>query len=103
MSKRIRLHERELKRPMDEEGRRALEEAVDRMRERLPIVSKLAWEEEGKTLALRSKMASLLIRMVEERLIVEAELSLAARMMAKKEHVARATRMVEGLADDLGL
>ena len=52
---------------------------------------------------IRSTWLTFVVRFTHEQLVVDAELSLAAKMLATNENRQTAVRFIESIANDLGL
>lgn len=99
-----KLYERQLRRPLDEETRRAIDSAYERRRHEIPIPTELHWHATHPQFTIRSTLLSFIVNFTsDERLIVDAELSLVARMMASDAHRKQAVQFIESIACDLGL
>ena len=97
------LYERPLRRPIDESTRREIEAIYRRRRHEIPVETELQWHPARPQFTLKSRWLSFPGRFTPEKLVVDAELSLAAKMMATDEHRSQAVRFIHGLADELGL
>ena len=52
---------------------------------------------------IRSEWLSFIVHFTHEDLVVDAELTLAAKMLATRKHREDAVKFIESIADDLGL
>ena len=97
------LFERKLKRPVDDGPIRQDVEAVyQRRRGEIPLSTDLRWHPDKPEFTIRSKLLSFIVRFTnDQRMVVEAELSLAAKMMATDAHRRQAVAFIESIADDL--
>jgi hypothetical protein len=96
------LFERKLKRPVDGPLRQDVETVYQRRRGEIPIPTDLRWHPEKPEFTIRSKLLSFVVRFTQDqRIVVEAELSLAAKLMATDTHRRQAVAFIESIADDL--
>jgi hypothetical protein len=103
MSRRDTLYERTLKRPLDANLRTAIDrEAAERCRH-IPFPTECGWDGQNPVYAIRSSLASFFATFTAERLIVTAELSLAARLAATERNRRLAIEMITAVADKLDL
>jgi hypothetical protein len=98
-----KLYERPLKRPIDEETRVAIHSELHRRRRQLPIPTELTWSGGRPELTIRSQWISFIVLFMPERMVVNAELSFAAKMFATDENRRHAVQFIESVADDLNL
>jgi hypothetical protein len=99
-----KLLERPLRRPLDEETRRAIESEYKRRRHEIPIPTELKWHATHPQFTIRSPLLSFIVNFTaDERLVVDAELSMAARLMASDANRKQAVQFIESIAVDLGL
>lgn len=103
MSRRERLCDRPLKRPLDDEARTGFEAEYHRRKHLIPTPTEFAWDHDRSGFSVRSRWASLFVRFGTDRMVVDADLSLAARMMATDQHRRAAVAFLDGIAADLGL
>jgi hypothetical protein len=94
---------RPLRQPIDETTRRAISDEFSRRRHEIPVPAELHWHQEKPQLTIRSKWLSFVVHFTHEELVVDAELSLAAKMLATRKHREEAVKVIESVADDLGL
>jgi soluble P-type ATPase len=97
------LYRRPLRRPIDETTRRAISAEFARRRHEIPVPAELHWHREKPQLTIRSNELSFIVQFTCEDLVVDAELSLAAKMFATRKHRADAVKIIESVANDLGL
>ena len=97
------LYTRRLRRPIDESTREAITSEFSRRRHEIPVPAELRWDASKPEFAVVTQWLSLLARFTPEQLVVDAELTLAAKMFATAENKKTAVRIIESLADDLGL
>jgi hypothetical protein len=98
-----KLYERPLKRPIDEQIRAAIHSELRRRGDQIPVPTELSWHVAKPELTIRSKWISLVVNFAQERMVVSAELSLAAKMLATDENRRHAVRFIESVANDLNL
>jgi hypothetical protein len=97
------LYERRLRRPIDATAREEIHSAYLKRRHEFPVPTELHWHKDKPEFSIRSSWLSFNVGYTPERIVVEAELSLAARMMATKEHRRQAVALFDAIADELGL
>jgi hypothetical protein len=97
------VYRRRLRRPIDETTRQAISDEFSRRRHQIPVPAELHWHREKPQLTIDSKGFSFIVNFTREDLVVDAELSLAARMLATSKHREDAVKMIESVANDLGL
>jgi hypothetical protein len=98
-----KLYERPLKRPIDEHARSAIHSELHRRRGQFPIQTELSWNAAKPELTIRAKGISFVVNFTPERMVVDAELSLAAKMFATDENRRHAVQFIESVANDLNL
>ncbi len=98
-----KLYERPLKRPIDEQTRAAIHSEFRRRRDQIPMPTELSWNAAKPELTIRSQWISFVVHFTHERMVVDAELSLAAKMFATDENRRHAVRFIESVANDLNL
>jgi hypothetical protein len=98
-----KLYERPLRRPIDEQTRAAIHSELRRRRDQIPVATELSWHVARPELTIRSQWISLIVSFTQERMVVNAELSLAAKMFATDENRRHAVRFIESVANDLNL
>jgi len=97
------LYERRLRRPIDADAREAIRSAYLKRRHEIPVATELHWHQDKPQFSIRSSWLSFHVGYTPERLVVEAELSFAARMMATDAHRKQAVAIIDSIADELGL
>ena len=97
------LYRRRLKRPLDEPTRRAIDDEYARRRHEIPMETELRWHHQEPRFTIKAKMISLIVHFTPEDLVVDAELSFAARMFATDGHRREAVRFIESIAHDLNI
>jgi hypothetical protein len=104
MPRKEKLLERPLRKPLDEETRRAIESEYNKRRHEIPIPTELKWHTTHPQFTIRSSLLSFIVNFTaDERLVVDAELSMAARLMASDANRKQAVQFIESIAVDLGL
>jgi hypothetical protein len=104
MPRKETLYERPLRRPLDEPTRRAIESEYRRRRHEIPIPTELRWHPSDPRFTIHSSMLSFVVHFtIDNRLVVDAELSMAARMLATVANRRQAVQFIESIAVGLGL
>jgi len=98
-----RLFERPLARTFDEEVRRAIDAEFHRRRHEIPIPVRLTWGQGEPSFLIASQWASFLVSFAQGRLIVDAQLSLAAKMLATEKNRQSVISIINSIADELKL
>jgi len=98
-----KLYERRLKRPIDERTRAAIHSEFRRRRGQIPMPTELTWNAAKPELTIRSRWISFVVHFTHERMVVNAEFSLAAKMLATDENRRHAVHFIESVANDLNL
>ncbi len=65
--------------------------------------AELQWHDEKPQFMIRSEWLSFIVRFTHEDLVVDAELTLAAKMLATRKHREDAVKIIESVAEGLGL
>ena len=65
--------------------------------------AELHWHRDRPQFTIQSEWLSFIVHFTPEDLVVDAELSLAAKMLATRKHREDAVRIIESVADNLGL
>lgn len=103
MPKRDTLYERSLKHPLDDAQRAAIvREATERCRQ-LPLATESGWDETGTVFTVKSALATFYATFSPQQLVVSAELSLAARLLATEHNRKHAVALMASVADELDL
>jgi hypothetical protein len=97
------LYERRLRRPLDEPTRKAIDSVYRQRRHEIPVPTELHWHPAEPQFTIKSRWLSFVGRFTPETLVIDAELTLAAKMMATPEHRSHAVRFIESIANELGL
>jgi hypothetical protein len=92
-----------LRRPFDEPLREAISNEFTRRRHEIPIPTELLWHGEEPRFTIQSKWMSFNVCFTQESLVVDAELSTAAKLLATKKNRASAVQFIDSIANDLGL
>ncbi len=98
-----RLFERPLSRAFDDETRRAIEAEFQRRRHEIPIPVRLTWGQGEPSFRLASQWASFAVSFADDRLIVDAQLSIAAKMLATEKNRQSVIDIINRIADELNL
>ena len=98
-----KLYERPLKRPLDDQTRAAIHSEFRRRRNQIPVPAELSWHVAKPELTIRSQWISFVVDFSQERMVVGAEMSLAAKMLATDENRRHAVKFIESVADQLNL
>jgi hypothetical protein len=101
---REKLLERPLRRPLDDETRRAIDSEYQKRKHEIPIPTELKWDPTRPRFTIKSPLLSFVVDFTKDmRLVVDAELSFAAKMLASDANRKQAVRFIESIAVDLGL
>jgi hypothetical protein len=104
MPRKETLFERPLRKPLDDATRRAIEGEYRKRKHEIPVPTELRWHATHPQFTIRSSLMSFVVNFTaDERLVVDAELSLAARMLASDANRKQAVKFIESIAGDLGL
>ena len=98
-----KLYERALKRPIDDQTKASIHSEFRRRRDQIPMPAELSWHAAKPELTIRGKWISFVVNFTHDRMVVDAELSLAAKMMATEENRRHAVQFIESVANDLNL
>jgi|GEM_PF-1306358 len=99
-----RLHKRPLRRPVDAQTLDRLRSEYHKRRNGLGVASELIDHPgDPHRLTIKSRWASLDVRFHNQMMIVDAQLSLAARLLATDHNRRRVVRFIDDLADELDL
>jgi hypothetical protein len=98
-----RLCERPLSRAFDEETRRVIDAEFQRRRHQIPVPVRFTWGHGQRALTIASQWVVLLVDFAEGRMIVDAKLSLAGKLLATAKNRQTAVRIINEIADDLRL
>ncbi len=103
MAWREKLYERTLKRPVDDATLSAIRSEFDRRKHEIPVASELLQHPARPEMTIRTRWLSFIVQFTEETVRVDAELSLAAKMLATNENRRLAVQFLDRIADDLNL
>jgi hypothetical protein len=92
-----------LNRAFDDSMRAMIDREVERRRAELPVPAQIGWHASEPTLEMRSEWISLFVSFAGEQMAIDAEMSMAARLMATPANRRRAVDMIDGIAKELGL
>jgi hypothetical protein len=98
-----KLYERALKRPIDDQTKATIHSEFYRRRNQIPVPAELSWHAAKSELTIRAKGIAFVVNFTHDRMVVDAELSLAAKLFATDENRRHAVRFIESVADDLNL
>jgi hypothetical protein len=97
------LYQRRLRRPLDAPMRTAISTEYSRRRHEIPLATELHWHAEKPQFTIRSKLFSFVVSFSSELLVVDAELSLAAKVFATRENREVAVKFIDSICNDMGL
>jgi hypothetical protein len=103
MAWREKLYERRLKRPVDNGTLDAIRTEFRRRRHEIPVAAELHDHPTKPEMTIKTKWLSLIVQFNKEILTVDAELSLAARILATSENRRVAVQFIDSIANDLNL
>jgi hypothetical protein len=103
MAWREKLYERRLKRPVDSPTLNAIRLEYERRRHEIPVPSELLDHPTKPEMTLKTRWLSLIVQFNKETLRVDAELSLAAKMLATNENRRFAVQFIDNIANELNL
>jgi hypothetical protein len=103
MAWREKLYERQLQRPVDRPTLEAICSEFHRRQHEIPVPSELLHNPAKPEMTIKSKWLSFVIHFGKETMRVDAELSLAAKMLATTDHRQVAVRFIDSIAHDLNL
>lgn len=103
MRSKEKLYERRLRRPIDDTARKAISSEYLKRRHEIPVSTELHWHDDKPQFTITSSWLSFNVGYTPDRLVVEAELTFAARMMATEAHRKRAAEIIDSIANDLDL
>src|SRR5262245_5864332 len=102
MAWRETVYRRRLRRPFGESDRREIDALYHRKRHELPLPTELHWHPVEPRFTVASRWASVFASFAPDQLVVDAELTLPARMLITPAHRRDAVRLLDNLLDDLG-
>jgi|SRR6516225_3281874 hypothetical protein len=97
------IYQRRLKRPIDEPTRTAISAEFARLRHQIPVPAEMKWHPEKPQFTIHSKWLSFVVHFTNDDLVVDAELSLTARILATDANRKQAVQLIDTIANDLGL
>jgi hypothetical protein len=103
MAWREKLYERRLKRPVDDPTLDAIRSEYLRRRHEIPVPTELLHHPTKPEMTIKSKWLSLIVQFNKETMRVDAELSLAAKVLATNENRQVAVQFIDQIANDLNL
>lgn len=103
MARREKLYERKLRRPVDAPTLDAVRSEFHRRRHEIPVAAELLDHPTRPEMTIRTKWASFIVQFGHGNLRVDAELSLAARVLATAENRRLAVHLIDQIANDLNL
>ena len=103
MAWREKLYERRLKRPVDSGTLSAIRSEFQRRQHEIPVPTELLDHPTKPQMTIKTKWLSFIVKFHKETLTVDAELSLAAKMLATAENRQVAVRFIDSIADELNL
>ena len=92
-----------LKRPVDAGTLKAIRGEFERRRHEIPVQAELLDHPSKPEMTIKTKWLSFIVQFHKERLTVNAELSLAAKMLATNENRRVAVAFIDSIANDLNL
>jgi hypothetical protein len=103
MAWREKLYERRLRQPVDTQTLEALRLEYHRRKHEIPVPTELHDHPTRPEMTIKSKWLSFIVQFNKETMRVDAELSLAAKMMATTENRQVAVQFIDRIANDLNL
>ena len=103
MAWREKLYERELKRPVDPGTLEAIRSEFHRRRHEIPVAAELLENPAKPEMTIKTRWLSFIVQFHRQTLRVDAELSLAAKVMATHENRQVAVQFIDSIANDLNL
>ncbi|WP_165224128.1 hypothetical protein [Aquisphaera insulae] len=103
MAWRERLHERRLRKPITAETIAALRDEFQRRRHEIPMPAELHEHPSKPEMTIKTKWLSFIVQFHEDIMKVDAEMTLAAKMLATRENRRLAIQFIDSVADDLNL
>ena len=98
-----KLYERALKRPIDDQTKAIIHSEFHRRKDQIPVPAELSWHAAKPEFTIRARGFVFVVNFTHDRMIVDAELSLAAKMFATDENRRHAVRFIESVANELNL
>jgi hypothetical protein len=103
MAWREKLYERPLKRPVDKPMLEAIRSEFHRRQHEIPVPAELLQNPVKPEMTIKTKWLSFIVQFHKETLRVDAELSLAAKMLATNANRQVAVQFIDSIANDLNL
>lgn len=103
MAWREKLYERALKRPVDHTTLDAIRSEFDRRKHEIPVAAELLQNPAKPEMTIKTKWLSFIVQFTKETMRVDAELSLAAKVLATNENRQVAVNFIDSIANDLNL
>jgi hypothetical protein len=103
MAWREKLYERRLRRPVDRRTLEAIRSEFHRRRHEIPVPTELLDNPTKPEMTIKTKWLSFIVQFNEETVRVDAELSLAAKMLATSQNRRVAVQFIDSIADHLNL
>jgi hypothetical protein len=103
MAWREKLYERTLKRPVDPPTLDAIRSEFQRRKHEIPVAAELLENRAKPEMTIKTKWLSFIVQFTKETMRVDAELSLAAKMLATQENRKFAVQFIDSIANDLNL
>ena len=97
------LYTRRLRRPIDGSTREAIASEYSRRRHEIPMPTEMQWHPEQPQFTSRAPLLSVIVRFTPDLMRVEAELSMAAKALATRQHRQHAVHFIDSIATNLGL
>jgi hypothetical protein len=98
-----KLYERALKRPIDDQTKANIHSEFRRRRDQIPVPAELSWHAAKLEFTIRARGIAFVVNFAHDRMVVDAELSLAAKLLATDENRRHAVRFIESVVVDLNL
>jgi hypothetical protein len=83
--------------------REAINTEFRRRRHEIPVPTELNWDGEKPQFTISSRWLSFIVQFTPEQLVVDAEMTLAAKAFATRENRATAVRLIDSVSEALGL
>ena len=103
MAWREKLYERRLKQPVDTGTLDAIRSEFHRRQHEIPVPTELLDHPAKPEMTIKTKWLSFIVQFSKETMRVDAELSLAAKMLATTENRQVAVQFIDSIANDLNL
>jgi hypothetical protein len=103
MAWREKLYERKLRQPVDTRTLDAVRSEYHRRKHEIPVPTELFDHPTRPEMTIKTKWLSFIVQFNKETMRVDAELSLAAKMLATTENRQVAVQFIDRIANDLNL